>query len=168
MGAGLVDIIAKYTNTFLWLQQYDEGLLTSPPGQTGGNLTPLNDVKRALADLKAGLIEKGEATNLFAIERDNGLSAIWGNLEQSVFGEDAYPSIESKAAHLIYFVVKNHPFTDGNKRSAAFLFVDFLNRNNRLLNSEYEPVINDTGLAAITLLVAESDPFYVSKQSFWT
>ncbi|XOV80841.1 MAG: Fic family protein [Aestuariibacter sp.] len=58
----------------------------------------------------------------------------------------------------MYFVVKNHPFTDGNKRSAAFLFVDFLNRNNRLLNENYEPVINDTGLAAITLLVAESDP----------
>jgi prophage maintenance system killer protein len=58
----------------------------------------------------------------------------------------------------MYFVVKNHPFTDGNKRSAAFLFVDFLNRNNRLLNGQYEPVINDTGLAAITLLVAESDP----------
>ena len=106
MGAGLVDIIAKYTNTFLWLQQYDEGLLTSPSGQTGGNLTPFNDVKLALAELKAGLITKGEATNLFANERDNGLSAIWGNLEQSVFGEDAYPSIESKAAHLIYFVVK--------------------------------------------------------------
>ena len=158
MGAGLVDIIAKYTNTFLWLQQYDEGLLTSPTGQTGGKLTPIDDVKRALAELKTGLITKGEATNLFANERDNGLSAIWGNLEQSVFGEDAYPSIESKAAHLMYFVVKNHPFTDGNKRSAAFLFVDFLNRNNRLLNSHYEPVINDTGLAAITLLVAESDP----------
>jgi hypothetical protein len=138
MGAGLVDIIAKYTNTFLWLQQYDEGLLTSPSGQIGGNLTPLDDVKRALAELKAGLITKGEATNLFANEHDNGLSAIWGNLEQSVFGEDAYPSIESKAAHLMYFVVKNHPFTDGNKRSAAFLFVNFLNRNNRLLNSQYE------------------------------
>ena len=95
----------------------------------------LDDAKRALAELKAGLITKGEATNLFANERDNGLSSIWGNLEQTVFGEDAYPSVESKAAHLMYFVVKNHPFTDGNKRSAAFLFVDFLNRNNRLLTA---------------------------------
>ncbi|WP_340678441.1 virulence protein RhuM/Fic/DOC family protein [Paraglaciecola sp.] len=158
IGAGLVDIIAKYTNTFLWLQQYDEGLLTSPTGQTGGTLTALSSIKRALEELKATLINKGEATNLFAQERDNGLSAIWGALEQTVFGEEAYPSIESKAAHLLYFVVKNHPFVDGNKRSAAFLFVDFLNRNDRLLNSHYEPVINDTGLAAITLLVAESNP----------
>ena len=158
LGAGLVNIIAKYTNTFLWLQQYDEGLLTTPTGQTGGMLTPLDDIKRALVELKSTLINKGEATSLFANERDDGLAAIWGTLEQTVFGEAAYPSIESKAAHLLYFVVKNHPFTDGNKRSAAFMFVDFLNRNSRLLNEHFEPVINDTGLAAITLLVAESKP----------
>lgn len=81
-----------------------------------------------------------------------------GNLDQSVFGEPAYPAIESKAAHLLYFVIKNHPFSDGNKRSGAFLFVDFLHRNGRLLNARGEPVINDTGLAALTLLMAESDP----------
>jgi prophage maintenance system killer protein len=75
-----------------------------------------------------------------------------------VFGDPAYPSIESKAAHLLYFMVKNHPFTDGNKRSGAFLFVDFLHRNNRLLDEQDQPVINDTGLAALTLLVAESAP----------
>ena len=75
-----------------------------------------------------------------------------------MFGEPAYPSIESKAAHLLYFVVKNHPFSDGNKRSGAFLFVDFLHRNDRLLNRSGQAVINDTGLAALTLLVAESDP----------
>ena len=69
-----------------------------------------------------------------------------------------YPTIESKAAHLLYFVVKNHPFTDGNKRSGAFLFVDFLHRNGCLLSENGIPVINDTGLAALTLLVAESDP----------
>ena len=63
-----------------------------------------------------------------------------------------------KAAHLLYFVVKNHPFSDGNKRSGAFLFVDFLHRNGRLLNAAGEAVINDAGLAALTLLVAESDP----------
>ena len=157
-GAGLVDIIASYTHTFLWLQQYDEGLLVAPKGELGGELTRLSDAKKALAQLKKQLIAKGEATVLFAQERQDGLSSIWGNLEQSVFGEPAYPSIESKAAHLLYFVVKNHPFSDGNKRSAAFLFVDFLNRNKRLFNADYRPVINDTGLAAITLLVAESDP----------
>lgn len=103
------------------------------------------------------LVARGEATALFAHPREDGLSAIFGNLNQSVFGESAYPTIESKAAHLLYFVVKNHPFSDGNKRSGAFLFVDFLHRNQRLLNKRGEPVINDTGLAALTLLVAESD-----------
>ena len=96
------------------------------------------------------MIEKGEATDLFARLRGDGLDGIFGNLEQSVFGEPAYPSIESKAAHLLYFVVKNHPFADGNKRSGAFLFVDFLNRNSRLFNQSGEPIINDTGLAALT------------------
>lgn len=81
-----------------------------------------------------------------------------GNLDQSVFGEPAYPSVESRAAHLLYFVVKNHPFADGNKRSGAFLFVDLLHRNGRLLSATGDPVINDVGLAALTLLVAESDP----------
>jgi prophage maintenance system killer protein len=157
-GAGLTDIIARYTSTFLWLQQYDEGLLVEPKGESGGTLTPLNDAKLAIKELKRQLIERGEATALFANEREDGLHSIWGNLDQTVFGELAYPTIESKGSHLLYFVVKNHPFSDGNKRTAAFLFVDFLNRNNRLYNSNYEPVINDTGLAAITLLVAESDP----------
>ncbi|GAW85488.1 hypothetical protein bplSymb_SCF00710P001 [Bathymodiolus platifrons methanotrophic gill symbiont] len=108
--------------------------------------------------LKASLIERGEATDMFARLREDGLASILGNLEQSVFGAAAYPTVESKAAHLLYFVVKNHPFSDGNKRSGAFLFVDFLHRNGRLLNADALPVINDTGLAALTLLVAESDP----------
>ena len=104
------------------------------------------------------MIARHEATDLFAKPRGDGLAALLGNLEQSVFGEPAYPTIESKAAHLLYFVVKNHPFVDGNKRSGAFLFVDFLHRNNHLFTSTGHPIINDTGLAALTLLVAESEP----------
>ena len=69
---------------------------------------------------------RGEATVLFSRGRGDGLASLMGNLDQSVFGEPAYPSVEAKAAHPLYFVVKNHPFADGNKRSAAFLFVDFL------------------------------------------
>lgn len=157
-GRGLVEIVSRYTQTFLWLQRYDEGLLEEPVSQTGGSLAPLEVATQALASLKSKLMERGEATALFANPRHEGLAGIWGNLEQSVFGEPAYPSIESKAAHLLYFVVKNHPFSDGNKRSGAFLFVDFLNRNHHLFNAEGEPIINDTGLAALTLLVAESDP----------
>ena len=157
-GRGLVDIVSRYTQTFLWLQRYDEGLLEEPDGQSGGTLPSPEEGMQALLALKQQLIEKGEATDLFARPREEGLAGIFGNLDQTVFGEPAYPSVESKAAHLLYFVVKNHPFSDGNKRSGAFLFVDFLHRNGRLLDVSGNPVINDTGLAALTLLVAESDP----------
>ncbi|HNC85347.1 MAG TPA: Fic family protein, partial [Agitococcus sp.] len=157
-GRGLVDIITRYTHTFLWLQRYDEGLLSEPTGIIGGQLAPLDVARHAISVLKSNLIAKDEASPLFGIERDEGLAAIWGNLEQSIFGEPAYPSIEAKAAHLLYFIIKNHPLTDGNKRTAAFLFVDFLHRNQRLFDENGSPIINDIGLAALALLVAESRP----------
>lgn len=157
-GSGLVEIVSRYTQTFLWLQRYDEGMLTEPGGQPGGHLPTEAEAMTSLAKLKQSLSTRGEATELFALPRGDGLGALLGNLEQTVFGKPAYPTIESKAAHLLYFVVKNHPFADGNKRSGAFLFVNFLHRNGRLLNPQGAPVINNTGLAALTLLVAESDP----------
>jgi prophage maintenance system killer protein len=157
-GRGLVDIVTRYAHTFLWLQRYDEGLLADLHTQPGGTLPTLAQTREALAQLKAELMQRGEATDLFARERADSLAALLGNLDQTVFGEPAYPSVETKAAHLLYFVIKNHPFADGNKRSGAFLFVDFLHRNGRLLNADGQPVINDVGLAALALLVAESDP----------
>ena len=155
-GRGLVDVIARYTQTFLWLQRYDEGLLTTPAGSPGGVLPTLDEARAAIARLKADLMARGEASELFGRERGDAFAALLGNLDQTVFGEPAYPTVETKAAHLLYFVIKNHPFADGNKRSGAFLFVDFLARNGRLLRNG-EPVINDVGLAALALLVAESD-----------
>ena len=157
-GRGLVDIVTRYAQTFLLLQRYDEGLLTEPPAKSGGVLPDVAEAREALAGLKTELMSRGEATALFAQEREDGFAALLGNLDQSVFGESAYSTVEAKAAHLLYFVIKNHPFADGNKRSAAFLFVDFLHRNGRLLDVNGDPVINDIGLAALTLLVAESDP----------
>lgn len=157
-GRGLVDIVTRYAQTFLLLQRYDEGLLTEPQAQPGGRLPSLFEARTALDALKADLMARGEATDLFARDRGEGLDSLLGNLDQSVFGEPAYPTVESKAAHLLYFVVKNHPFSDGNKRSAAYLFVDFLHRNGRLMTTAGDPVINDVGLAALTLLVAESNP----------
>ena len=156
-GRGLVEIVSRYTKTFLLLQRYDEGLLTDPNGTVGGVMPSLDEVRQSIADLKADLMSRGEASDLFGLERDDALVALLGNLDQSVFGEPAYPTIESKAAHLLYFVIKNHPLADGNKRTGAFLFVDFLNRNNALMR-DGQPVINDIGLAALALLVAESAP----------
>lgn len=155
-GRGLVDVITRYTHTFLWLQRYDEGLLTVAAGRPGGMLPTLDEAQAAIAQLKAELMARGEASDLFGRERGDAFAALLGNLNQSVFGESAYPTVETKAAHLLYFVIKNHPFADGNKRSGAFLFVDFLARNGHLVRNG-EPVINDVGLAALALLVAESD-----------
>ncbi len=154
-GRGLADIIARYTQTFLLLQRYDEGLLVEPRGTPGGTLPTVAKARHAVGQLKASLIGRGEATELFGLERAEGLAALLGNLDQTVFGEPAYPTIESKGAHLLYFVIKNHPFADGNKRIGSFLFVEFLYRNGRLVRRG-EPVINDVGLAALALLVAES------------
>jgi len=133
-GRGLVDIITRYTQTFLLLQHYDEGLLVEPRGETGGVLPKVDEATTAIGRLKQDLLARGEATELFGREREDGLAGLLGNLDQSVFGEPAYPTIESKAAHLLYFVIKNHPFADGNKRIGAFLLVDFLHRNGRLLS----------------------------------
>lgn len=108
-GRGLVEIVSRYTQTFLWLQRYDEGLLSEPAGSPGGELPSLASARQHLQSLKAQLMTRGEASELFARERGDGLAALLGNLQQSVFGEPAYSSLESKAAHLLYFVVKNHP-----------------------------------------------------------
>ena len=157
VGRGFVEIMGRYTQTFLLLQRYDEGLLTEPDGRIGGLLPSLAETRQLLAALKKDLKKRGETTDLFAREREDALPALLGNLSQTIFGKPAYPTIESKAAHLLYFVIKNHPFSDGNKRSAACLFIDFLNRNGALMH-QGQPIINDAGLTALALLVAESHP----------
>lgn len=157
-GSGLAEIVVRYTQTFLWLQRYDEGLLTDPRGHPGGALPPLDEARAGIATLKADLVAKGQASALFGLERDDGLAALLGNLDQTAFGAPAYPTLESRAAHLLYFVVKNHPFADGNKRIGAFLFAGFLHHNGRLFGADGSPVVNDVGLAALSLLVAQSRP----------
>lgn len=155
---GLAEIIVRYTQTFLWLQRYDEGLLTDPRGHPGGTLPTWDEATTAIASLKVDLMAKGQASGLFGNEREEGLVSILGNLDQTVFGDPAYPTLESRAAHLLYFVVKNHPFSDGNKRIGALLFAGFLHRNGRLFQADGSAVVNDVGLAALSLLVAESRP----------
>lgn len=163
-GRGLIDVIARYTRTYLLLQQYDEGLLSEIQGNAGSFVLTDGFALNEIAHLKTDLLhrrsagEPTEVSDLFGRQRGEAFVAILGNLEQTVFGEPAYPSIEAKAAHLLYFVIKNHPFSDGNKRISSFLFVLFLDRNGCLKNSAGELKINDMGLAALALLVAESDP----------
>ncbi|MGH8221765.1 MAG: type II toxin-antitoxin system death-on-curing family toxin, partial [Woeseiaceae bacterium] len=107
---------------------------------------------RAIADLKRQLMTRNEATPLFGNPRDEMLQAILGSIEQTMFGKPLYGSAQEKAAHLLYFAVKDHPFTDGNKRIGAFLFMLYLQRQGLAHR------LNPQGLTALTLLIAESAP----------
>ncbi len=101
---------------------------------------------------------KVEASDLFGNEREHGLEAILGNIEQSFGGQELYSTLEEKAAHLLYFIIKDHPFSDGNKRIASFLFIHYLDKNRHLYKTNNEMIINDNALVALALLIAESEP----------
>ncbi len=112
----------------------------------------------AIATLKASLMRTGEASDLFGIERSDGLAAILGNVEQTFDGKALYPSVEERATALLYFVIKDHPFTDGNKRIGSLLFVHFLDKNGCLFRPDGSQRFDANALVAVALLVAESDP----------
>lgn len=122
------------------------------------NILDYNVSHEAIVTLKDNLIKKKEASDLFGRERDEALKSILVSINQSFGGKELYPSIEEKASHLIYFVIKNHPFTDGNKRIGSLLFILFLARNKYLFNKKGEKKFSDNALVALALLVAESDP----------
>lgn len=156
---GLVSVIAGYTRTFVLLNQFDSERLPLGDFATTIRYEIREDEALAgIAALKADLIGRGEASALFGNQKDDSFAGILGNILQSFGGEFLYPSIEEQGAHLLYFVIKNHPFSDGNKRIGAFLFIWFLQRNQHHLKSDGELKINDNALAAIALLVAQSDP----------
>jgi death-on-curing family protein len=148
-------LIKSFAHTWFSLESYDEGKLP----KTGLNEKDItlegSSLVKAVAQLKATLIDKKQATPLFAQEKKEGsLKGILGSVFQTVFGQDAYPTIEEKAAHLLYFIIKNHPFNDGNKRTAAFSFIWFLQK----AEIEFKTKITPEALTALTLLIAESKP----------
>lgn len=104
------------------------------------------------------LTQKAGATELFGAEKDDSFKGSLENIYQTFEGKDLYPSLELKATHLLYFVVKNHSFVDGNKRIAAFLFIWFLEKNNFLYDKKGQKILSDDALVAITLMLAESNP----------
>ncbi len=151
----VLGLVSLFADTWLSLDAYDKNeLITKGPTKKHVALTA-QKLTKSLAELKTALIEKGEATELFGAERDAGtVAGILGNVMQSFGGKDVYESVEEKAAHLLYFMVKNHPFTDGNKRSGAYAFVWFLGHAGILDTTRLTP----PALTALTILVAESDP----------
>jgi len=156
---GLLKVITDYAQSWLLLQKYDEGKLGLPKlTRRAAFKLDYRESKEAIARLASELRAKKEAGNLFSQERGQAFEGILGNLYQAFGGKDLYPSLEEKAAHLLYFTIKDHPFSDGNKRIGSFLFILFLARNNYLLNRKGERKINDNALVALALLIAESDP----------
>ena len=151
----ILELVRLFANTWMSLDAYDkETLDIKNPTKKKVALTGAK-LAESVTILKTELIKKGETTDLFATERTKGsLDGIVGNVMQAFGGKDVYPSIESKAAHLLYFVVKNHPFIDGNKRTGAYSFVWFLSKA-KILDTKR---LTSEALTAITLLIAESNP----------
>ncbi|MFZ1654771.1 MAG: virulence protein RhuM/Fic/DOC family protein [Candidatus Moraniibacteriota bacterium] len=151
----ILELVRLFADTWVSLDAYDREVFdVAKPTKKKVVLTGAR-LAEAVSILKAELLKKHEATELFAQERGKqGLEGIVGNVMQAIGGRDVYPSVEAKAAHLLYFIVKNHPFVDGNKRTGAYAFVWFLNMT-RLLDATR---LTPEALTAITLLIAESHP----------
>lgn len=151
----ILELIKEFASTWMSLDAYDKEELSNIG--TTKKLVKLTGVELtdAIYTLRNELIKKGEATDIFAQERTKGgIEGIVGNVMQSFGGKSVYGTIEEKAAHLLYFMVKNHPFTDGNKRSGAFAFIWFL----RKAKAKNFKNVNPGTLTSLTLLIAESDP----------
>ncbi|HAU1193403.1 TPA: RhuM family protein [Legionella pneumophila] len=153
LGRETIQIILAYSKTWDLLLAYDEGELKLPTiGKPTTSKLTYQIALSAIRSLKQELGARNEATELFGKERDGGLGSILNNIEQTFGGEPLYKTPEEKAAHLLYFIIKDHPFTDGNKRIGSFLFLLYLKSQNLPIK------FNENGLIALALLVAESNP----------
>ena len=150
-GKEVLNVIETYANALSLLDDYDHGLLSKPEGT--------NSIYRLSYQECRELIDKMKFdSDVFGVEKEEGkLNGILAAVYQNVFGQELYPSIEEKAANLLYFLIKDHPFADGCKRIGATIFLEFLNKNNHLI-IEGTPIISNSALVAITLMIAESRP----------
>ncbi len=155
----LLKIIADYANTWFVLNAYDKDDLKIQDTSKGpAKVLDYGSLQKSILAFKNRLMAKKEAGELFGKEVGGKFQAVLGSIGQTFGGKDLYPSLEEKAAHLLYFCIKDHPFADGNKRIGSLIFLLFLIENNFLMNKKGERKINDTALTALALLVAESKP----------
>ena len=154
---GVLEVISKYSTSFETLKEYDDGFI---------DLTGLNKKKRKEKKLTpefceeviVGLKKSVKGSDLFGKPRSGAFKGSIEGIYQSYDGEDLYPTVAEKAAHLLYFVIKDHPFYDGNKRIGSLLFIVFLTINDEHLTKNGETKISDRALTALALLIAESSP----------
>jgi len=154
----ILRLLSNYSKTLTLLERYDKKNLSLQRGGKGSFVLKYEEAVRVIIAVKKDLVAKKEASELFGREYEKKFEGILGNIYQSLGGKELYPSIEEKAAHFLYFAVKDHPFVDGNKRIASFLFVYLLDRNSYLYKESGEKKINNNALVVLTLLIAVSDP----------
>jgi prophage maintenance system killer protein len=159
-GQDLLDLIERYTRSWRLLLQYDEKCLPAQPAKPTQKMARLTlmQARQQIAKFKRVLVAKGEASELFGAPRGDGLDGVLGAIEQTFGGSALYPDVETRAAHLLYFVIKDHPFSDGNKRIGSLLFLHYLDKNKCLIGRDGRPRFDDRSLVALALLIAESDP----------
>ncbi len=151
----ILELIKSFSGAWLSLESYDEDKFPTKGATEKRVKVQAKELYEVVAEFKKELMKKKQATELFAQEkREDSLEGILGNIMQAVYGKEVYQTVEEKAVHLLYFVVKNHPFTDGNKRTGAFSFIWFLSK----AGVKFRHKITPEALTVITLLVAESNP----------
>lgn len=154
-----LDLVRHYAKAWTLLQRYDDKTLCIYTGLVGENFTlGYDEAMLAIDEFKKELIQKGEASPIFATQKAGEFEGILKNIYQTFGGCELLPTSQEKAANLIYYIIKDHPFNDGNKRIGAFMFILFLSKSELLYKNNGEPKINDNTLAALALLIAQSDP----------
>jgi len=154
----ILNLLASYAKTFSLLEQYDLGKLKTIKKAEIKFTLEYEEAVTWISKMRRELVVKKEASNLFGQESSQAFRGILSTIYQTFDGRELYLSLEEKAAHLLYFIIKDHPFIDGNKRIASFLFIYFLERNDYLYRDNGEKKINDNALTALSLLVAISEP----------
>jgi prophage maintenance system killer protein len=152
--SGSVDILSMYLPGLELLRDYDEGRIVSSPQAVPDWTLTIDEARAIIAKLRQAFPKD----DLLGNEREDKLQAVVGVIYQSFAGQDLYPTVEEKAANLLYLTVKDHPLSDGNKRSAAALFITFLEKNGMLNDAAGNPRITSNALATLTLMVSMSDP----------
>ena len=152
--AGVADVLAGYVPGLTILRDYDAGQLEPSPATAPEWTLTIEEARQVIAAARAHFADD----TLFGRERGDALAGVIGTVYQGFAGHELYPTVEEKAANLLYLVVKDHPLSDGNKRSGAALFVTFLARNGQLTDAAGRSRISNNALAAMTLMVAMSDP----------
>ncbi len=151
--AQVLDVVERYTAALDLLDDYDHQRIGKPKGRKARSRLTYDECRRLIDAMRFG-----SESELFGRERDESFKGSLGAIYQTFDGKEVYPSIEEKAANLLYFIVKNHSFADGNKRIGAALFLHFLNKNGALLTEDGHKRLADHTLVALTILIAESKP----------